>query len=305
MLEFEGFVPGTEEEKEKWKKIIASAINMLPRVEKKIIEMRYFMEMDIAEIAKSRRISEDAVKERLGKARKAIGEVLDLNCITYTSVVAVLIWFYRQERIEKGIPLTAKIEFPKTRKELLKKYINKKTLIMLVLVIALLESDFVETMLKGDDSTTPMEHDEIITVNLNDYVDVCVLGDNGYAHVFSTYIDHERLADDFGDRARYLKQEDNYYTLLSSEGQISAGMDVVTEKQMAESMFGVLNYAEVKDYEQCQMLSNGDKVEIQWVEEPPDCTPMSESVELIEKIYGLDLVYEDFVYVVEGLEEEF
>ncbi len=108
----EEFIPDEALDKDDLKKTIHAMIDSLPEEQRSALLLRYFNEVPVKDIAKIQSVTEGTVKSRLNYARKAIKQAVESyekkNGVKLHSVgaVPVLLWLFREYRIENGISLT-------------------------------------------------------------------------------------------------------------------------------------------------------------------------------------------------------
>lgn len=155
-------------------------------------------------------------------------------------------------------------------------------------------------------------------VNLNDYVKVEVEGYDGHGSILTFEVDYEALAETYGDRAenceidsegeyRYVFDFEKYpdwegswaysYNNSKSPEELAKNafyfecpeLSEKTYEETGEPHEGIAN----------RTLSNGDKLEIVWVVDENT----EEDIKVLEAIFNIDIVYEDFTHTINGLEE--
>ena len=106
------FLPEEALEQEELKKELHAMIMALPEDQRSAILLRYFDEMSVKEISETHGVSEGTVKSRLNYARKALKKAVEnyekkngikLRC---AGIIPLLLWLFRQYRLEAGVPLT-------------------------------------------------------------------------------------------------------------------------------------------------------------------------------------------------------
>lgn len=114
------FLPDASVDQEELRHIICGMLDSLPEEQRAAILMRYYDEISIKDIATVQQVSEGTVKSRLNYARQSIKKsIIDYEKKTNTKlhcrgVVPLLLWFFREERLDKGISLIELTPFAKT-----------------------------------------------------------------------------------------------------------------------------------------------------------------------------------------------
>ena len=114
------FLPDESVDEDELKRTICSMLDALPEEQRAAILMRYYDEISIKDIAALQKVSEGTVKSRLNYGRKALKEAvieyekknnIKLHC---RGVIPLLLWFFKEDRLEKGISLSQMTPFAET-----------------------------------------------------------------------------------------------------------------------------------------------------------------------------------------------
>lgn len=114
------FLPDESIDQNDLKQTICGMLDALPEEQRAAILMRYYDQISVKDIATIQKVSEGTVKSRLNYGRKSIKESvieyekknnIKLHC---RGVVPLLLWFFHEDRLAKGISLTDLTPLAKT-----------------------------------------------------------------------------------------------------------------------------------------------------------------------------------------------
>jgi hypothetical protein len=146
------------------------------------------------------------------------------------------------------------------------------------------------------------------TVKLNKYMIIKAEGNNGSGQIVKAELNYELLAKDIAERAKECVSVDengNYIFTIKSglfgtktfnAGNVASLREAAAEVVKANTPKLVdAHYAKTGKYhEDADALKNGDVLPFTWeVDE--------KKVELLEKLFKIDIIWDDFVYMVSGL----